>query len=72
MNTIITSTEALRGIAWQPRRMGLRGWAAANKQGAPLVLPAKRNAPAPRKASSEEDVPFDGDDFLRRLREAGL
>lgn len=69
MDTIITSTEAPRGIAWQPR---LRGWAVANKQAAPVALPVKRRAPVPRKAASEGDVPFDGDDFLRRLREAGL
>lgn len=69
MDTIITSTEAPRGFAWQPR---LRGWAVAKQQAAPLALPVKRRAPLARQTASQEDVPFDGDDFLRRLREAGL
>ena len=69
MDTIITSTEAPRGIAWQPR---LRGWAVAKMQAAPVALPVRRRLPMAAKAAREDDVPFDGDDFLRRLREAGL
>ena len=72
--THTTTTEARQPALWRSR---VRGWAAAHRT--PVSAPTSRRLPRPwpfvaaAAAPTAEDTPVvDGDEFLRRLREAGL
>jgi hypothetical protein len=72
--THTTTTEARQPAQWRSR---VRGWAAAHRT--PVSAPTSRRMPRPwpfvaaAAAPTAEDTPVvDGDEFLRRLREAGL
>lgn len=67
MESFITSTEAPRRMPWQPRQLRdrrSRARPAADRRGG--------NGPVVSAAAAEAQAWRDGDDFLRRLREAGL
>lgn len=66
MEQLSISTEAPRRALWQPRQLG-------DRRSRPRPAANDRRAVMPGSAAEAEAAAYRaGDDFLRRLREAGL
>ena len=68
MEEFITSTEALRRTPWQPRQLRDR-----RSRSRPAAADRRSvGSAAMATAAAAAEAGHDGDEFLRRLREAGL